>query len=422
MKIAFILGLFPTLSETFILNQITGLLDLGHEVDIFAHYNPHMGRIHPDVEAYRLMERTHYFSIPTNKVKRVLKALGLVVANFYEAPTNLLQVLNVFKYGRYALSLRLLYALVPFLGKEQEYDIVHCHFGPNGKIGVLLRDLAVQGKIVVTFHGYDISSYVRSQGNTVYDYLFRKADLFTVNTDFVQRRIIELGCDPGKIVKLPAGLPIEKFSFKKKESRPEGCVKVVTVARLIEKKGLEYSIKATAKVMKKHPNVEYNIAGNGPLKGQLECLISELGVEEHIKLLGWQDQHQIGRLYQESHIFVLASVTARNGDQEGQGLVLQEAQAMGLPVVSTLHNGIPEGVLDGQSGFLVPERDADALAERLEYLIEHPDLWPDMGWAGRKFVEEHYDIKKLNRRLVEIYEALLKGKKLETGVASKVMG
>lgn len=410
MKIAFILSTFPVLSETFILHQITGLLDLGHEVDIFAYCNPNQQKVHPDVEAYWLMERTHYLNMPGNKVKRVLKALGLLAANFHKAPLRLLETLNVFKFGKEGLSLRLLYALVPFLGKEQGYDIIHCHFGPNGKIGVLLRDLGVQGKIVVTFHGYDVSSYVRSKGNSVYDYLFRKADLFTVNSDFVKRRIIELGCDPGKIVKLPVGLPTEKFPFKKKELPPKGCVKVVTVARLTEKKGLEYSIEAIAKVMKKHPNVEYNIAGNGPLRSQLESLISELSVEEHVKLLGWQDQDEIRRLYQESHIFVLASVTARNGDQEGQGLVLQEAQGMGLPVVSTLHNGIPEGVLDGQSGFLVPERDVNALAQRLEYLTEHPEIWPAMGRAGRQFVEEHYDVHKLNRRLVRIYEGLVGGR------------
>ena len=83
---------------------------------------------------------------------------------------------------------------------------------------------------------------------------------------------------------------------------------------------------------------------------------------------------------------------------------------MGLPIVSTLHNGIPEGVLDGKSGFLVPERDVDALTEKLEYLIEHPEIWPDMGQYGRKFVEERYDINKLNQRLVEIYQNLIEGK------------
>ena len=130
----------------------------------------------------------------------------------------------------------------------------------------------------------------------------------------------------------------------------------------------------------------------------------------YVKFLGAVEQNEVLNLYQKAHIFILPSVTASNGDREGQALVLQEAQATGLPVVSTLHNGIPEGVLDGKSGFLVPERDVNALAERLNYLIEHPELWPKMGFAGRKFVEEKYDIKKLTQQLVEIYQNLIKGK------------
>lgn len=87
--------------------------------------------------------------------------------------------------------------------------------------------------------------------------------------------------------------------------------------------------------------------------------------------------------------------------------MLQEAQAMGLPVLSTLHNGIPDGVLDGESGFLVPERDENALAEKLSYLVENPSVWSDMGRAGRAHVEKNYDINKLNDRLIEIYQQVL---------------
>jgi len=81
-----------------------------------------------------------------------------------------------------------------------------------------------------------------------------------------------------------------------------------------------------------------------------------------------------------------------------------------LPVISTYHTGIPEVIVEGKSGFLVPEKDVDALAERLEYLIEHPEIWPEMGRYGRKFVEEKYDIKKLNQKLVEIYQNLIEEK------------
>ncbi len=409
MKIAFIVSAFPTLSETFILNQITGLIDRGHEVDIFAGYNPNEEKTHPAVEKYQLMEHVYYFNMPVNKIKRVLKGVGLLVMNFRKAPARLLRTLNVFKYGKDALSLRLLYAVIPFLGKEQKYDIIHCHFGPNGSLGVLLYEIgAVKGKIITTFHGYDVNVIKQ---NDPYSHLFRLGHLFTVNTNFTKEKAIELGGPPEKILKLPVGLPLDTFHFKQRVIQPGNDIKILTVARLVEKKGLEYSIRAVAKIVGEHPDwsIRYLIAGSGPLEGKLKSLISELEIGNRVKLLGPCTQNEIKKLYQESHIFILSSVTAENGDREGQALVLQEAQAVGLPVLSTLHNGIPEGILDGKSGFLVPERDVDALAERLEYLIEHPEIWPEMGKAGRKFVEEHYDINKLNNRLVEIYQKLLDG-------------
>ena len=176
---------------------------------------------------------------------------------------------------------------------------------------------------------------------------------------------------------------------------------------MVEKKGLEYSIKAVARVAQKFSNIEYNIVGDGALRVKLEKLIMELGVGNKVNLLGWKTQDELRELFKEAHIFILSSITASDGDMEGQGLVLQEAQAVGLPVLSTHHNGIPEGVLDGKSGFLVRERDVDALSERLQYLIEHSELWPEMGRCGRKFVEEKYDIEILNSKLVSIYNALL---------------
>src|SRR3972149_897016 len=153
--------------------------------------------------------------------------------------------------------------------------------------------------------------------------------------------------------------------------------------------------------------IEYIIIGEGPLRKNLENLLLEEGMNNNIKLLGRMNQSEIKYYMDNSDIFILSSVTALDGDTEGTPTVLMEAQACGLPVVSTRHSGIPEVVLDGKSGFLVPERDVDALSEKLDYLIRNPELWPEMGRYGRKFVEERYDIHKLNQRLVKIYEALL---------------
>jgi colanic acid/amylovoran biosynthesis glycosyltransferase len=101
------------------------------------------------------------------------------------------------------------------------------------------------------------------------------------------------------------------------------------------------------------------------------------------------------------------SVTAADGDQEGIPNVIKEAMAMGIPVLATRHSGIPELVEEGLSGFLVSERDTDALTDRLIHLIDHPEIWPEMGKAGRDYVKKHYDINKLNDRMVEIFQSLM---------------
>ena len=194
--------------------------------------------------------------------------------------------------------------------------------------------------------------------------------------------------------------------MSEKQSPENSAIKILTVARLTEKKGLEYSLKAIRHLLNKGFIIEYTIVGDGPLEKQLRDMAIELQLQHQVHFLGKADQNEIVTLYKQSHLFLLPSVTAFDGDQEGIPVVLMEAQACGLPVISTWHTGIPELVVDGVSGFLVPEKDVDALTEKLAYLIEHPELWPEMGRRGREIVQEHFDSDKLNHRLVEIYQSL----------------
>ncbi len=129
-----------------------------------------------------------------------------------------------------------------------------------------------------------------------------------------------------------------------------------------------------------------------------------MGLEDVLTLHGAGSESYVRSKMAEAHIFLVPSVTASNGDTEGQGLVLQEAQACGLPVLATDHNGFPEGMLPGRSGFLVPERDIAGMAAKLAYMVEHPDNWPHWGRAGRAHVEAHYDHRKLSLRLENLYK------------------
>ncbi len=416
MKIAFIVNQFPCLSETFILNQITGLIDRGQEVDIYAYGPGNDPKIHSDIERYNLLNHTFYYGtfyqkIPTNKFIRIIKGLNLITANFQKNPKALFKSLNVFKFKKEAASLSILYKIIPFLDKGK-YDIIHCHFGPNGNFGAILKDIgAIDGKLITTFHGFDMSVYIQNKGDNVYDYLFEKGDLFLPISERWREVLIRLGCNKQKVIVHRMGIDTSRFQFFVRKPENNGKVKILTVARLVEKKGVQYGIQAAAKIIKRQRDViEYKIVGDGPLRTNLENLIKELNVSSNVKLLGWKSQEEIIELMKEADILLAPSVTGENGDQEGIPVVLMEALAQGLPVVTTYHSGIPELVQDGISGFLVPERDINALAERLDYLIQHPEIWPDIGRAGCKYVEDNYDINKLNDRLVDLYVQLLNGK------------
>jgi colanic acid/amylovoran biosynthesis glycosyltransferase len=417
MKIAFIVDAFPCLSETFVLNQIVGLLDRGHDVDIYAICPGGQPVVHADVDKYHLQDRTSYRGYESERIPRsfglrCVEALGFVVRNFHRNPMAFVRALNVFKFGRQAASLRVLYKVMPFLDRNiPDYDIVHCHFGPNGDLGALLKDIgAIRGEVVTTFHGYDISRRVKARGDHIYDYLFAHGDMFLAITERWKNELIRLGCSEQKIVMHKSGgVDTSQVLFSPRALGNDGKVRLLTVGRLVEKKGVEYGIRAVAKVVQRYPHVEYRIAGDGPLRSDLESLTNSLGVSDSVRFLGWRRQGEIADLMSWTDILIAPSVTSEDGDQEGAPAVLVEALAQGLPVLSTWHGGIPELVRDGESGFLVPERDVDALVEKLEYLIEHLEIWPEMGRAGRAYIERNYDINELNDRLVRLYHQLLQG-------------
>lgn len=409
IKVAFFVRTFPSVSETFILNQICGLIDLGVDIDIYASIHPQELKVHPQVKEYNLLKKTYYSDSDESLFKRTAKGIKTFSKNFRKNPLLYTDAVR-------SRSLRSVFFVDSFISNslKKSYDIIHAHFGANGLIGMYLKKSGVYtGKLITSFHGYDFSRSIRQKGSGFYNELFKIGDLFTVNTNFTKKNIMDIGCAENKIIKLSMGLDINFFRFCERNLQEGAIVKLLTIGRLVEKKGLEYSIKAVANVAKMYPNIEYNIIGDGELRERLERLIHELNMSHKIKLLGSKTQDEVKQLFQESHVFILPSVTASNGDMEGQGLVLQEAQAVGLPVLSTLHNGIPEGVVDGKSGFLVPEKDVHSMSEKLYYLIIHPELWGEMGRIGREFVEKNYDIKKLNLELLKIYENVLARGKLE---------
>ena len=412
MRVAFLVGEFPKLSQTFVINQITGLIDRGHEVDIYALEGPSGDeKVHAQVHRYKLLDRTFYApKPPQNYAARLLQAVLLLLRCGYKDLSLVLRSLNVFQHGKSALSLRTFYATIPFLG-GRTYDIIHCQFGMYGLRGTILQRIhAISGKLVCSFRGFDISEFPRRYGERVYDPLFKEIDaFFLANCEFFRQKVIKLGCPEQRIVAHGSGIDCSKFTLIHRQYPSDSKVRILTIGRLVEKKGIEYGIRAIARLIESGRNVEYVIIGDGELRANLRNLAKDLGIEDQIKFLGWQSQKEIVGALDRAHIFIAPCVTSQKGDQDAPVNTLKEAMATGLPVVSTWHGGIPELVQDGISGFLVPERDADAIAEKLGDLIEHPELWKQMGDAGRAYVEDKYDTNKLNDELVRIYSGLVEG-------------
>lgn len=408
MRVAFIMGFFPALSTTFIQNQLTSLIDAGHEVHVFAFRRPDEQKIHPIIAEYHLLERTSYFNIPANRFARILKAVFLGIRNFHRAPRLLLKTLNIPKYGMNALNLNLFYFALPFIGKR--FDILHAHFGPNGVVGWWLKELGIEGKLITTFYGADLSSTVRENGVAYYQPLFSRADLLLPICRYFQEKLIGWGCEKERVRVHPVGIDTTKYKPSGLPKGPGKRFRILTVARLVEKKGIEYGLRAVAEASRKHGQIDYTIAGFGPDAGRLRELAEELGITQRVSFVGAVTQDEEVRLLQQHDLFLLPSVTAADGEEEGTPTVLLEAQASGLPVVATRHSGIPEIVREGETGFLVAERDTDALAERIACLIQNPTISEAMGRRGRVYIEKSFDIRMLNARLAGIYEDLLRGK------------
>lgn len=358
LRILFVVGYFPVLPETFIINQITRLLDRGHDVKIFSFNRGNFSKVHSDVHKYQLLKRTYFRRVPRG---------------------------------------------------TKPFDIIYCQFGFQGKriFRMQRRQKNLRGKVVTCFRGSDISKYLREHPHG-YDGLLKQGKLFLPVCEFFEKILIEEGCDPKRIAVHHSAIDCQKFLFRIRTISRNKTLHIISVGRLIQKKGMKYTIRAIALLVKKYPQIRLTIVGDGSQRKSLEQLIKKLHLEKFVTLYGWAIHKEVIRLLDRSHIFVLASNTAlSDGNQEGIPNALKEAMAMGLPVVSTHHAGIPELVEDGKSGYLVPQYDPKALAEKIACLIEHPEKWPKMGKIGRKKVEQEFDIDIMIDKLEDHFYQLL---------------
>jgi colanic acid/amylovoran biosynthesis glycosyltransferase len=409
VRVAWLTALFPVLSEIPFLNQIVGLLERGHEVDIYADGPQAGGAFHPDVERLDLQPRTRYpIRWPAGRLERWRAAARVLAAHRGRERRILLRSLDPSAFWHRAWTLDQLRRTARFL-PVRPYDVCYCAFGMDAPHALRLRRLGVLGgELVVAFRGADTTKYVARRGPRVYARTFRDARLLLPVCDFLGRRLVQLGAPAERVVVHRTGIDLRRWPYRGRQSPAPGSVRLMSVGRLVEKKGIAHVLRALRLLVDRGVRAEYRVFGDGPLRQRLEALAGELGLAERVSFEGRQEQERIREGLDRADVLVAASVTAADGDEEGIPNVLKEAMASGMPVVGTRHAGIPELIEDGVSGWLVPERDEAALAAAFARLAAEPERWPAMGRAGREKVEREYDIQRLNDRLAGMLETLIR--------------
>ena len=278
--------------------------------------------------------------------------------------------------------------------KDCRANLIHAHFGSNGVYAVKLKK-ETDLPLAVHFYGQDASQYLKEEKwLEAYPPVFEQADLiFVVSKDMIND-LRQAGFPTDKIVLIPIGINVNDFAFKERVPLAENePVKFVFLGRFAEKKNPVGLIQAFDRVRKEHDNVELRLIGEGELKKEMLAEVETRQLTEKVKFLGTLKKDDVARELLDSQVLVLPSYTTPRYDKEATPSVLKEAMASGMPVIASRHAGIPELVEDKVNGFLVPEKDLDALAERMVTLVERQDLWRKFGLNGRKKVEKDFNLE-----------------------------
>ncbi|MBI4019247.1 MAG: glycosyltransferase [Candidatus Aenigmarchaeota archaeon] len=286
--------------------------------------------------------------------------------------------------------------------EHEGIKIIHSHFGMAGRAIVAIKKKAAI-PMITSFYGYDCYGFPEKSPNG-YNELFKQGELFLALGNHMKDRLISLGCPPDKIKIHHLGVKNEKYIQRKKKSR----IFFLSVARFVEKKGLEYVIKAFLEV-RKNIHCELRIVGNGPLEKRLKTIAAGYPDIKFIDNFSSLEPRTIVRNEMLSaDVFVLPSIRASNGDMEGTPVTLMEASSLSLPCISTLHSDIPEIIDDGKTGFLVPEKDIEKLADRMKELALDAKKRIAFGRAANRKIKREFNEKVQAGKLEKLYDSVLR--------------
>lgn len=399
MKIGYVLKSFPVLSQTFVLNEIRTLETLGVPVEIFSVLlPPDEVQRHDGVD--RLAERTIYWQHEREPRWKVGRANVALLARSgrraYAGARQTIEAARILQ-GRRAFAR---FAAWADELRRRGVTHLHAHFATEGAV-VARAFAALTGlPYSVTVHAYDLFLHPELLSSVLPDAAF----IVTVsqyNKDYILEACPDV--HPDGIHVLHPWVDLAQFE---QVSLLEGPLRVLSVGRLVEKKGHRYLIEACRLLREQGMDFRCRIIGEGPLRGELETQIADGDLQDRVQLLGAQPHAVVREALSECNVFALACVVAADGDRDGMPVSLAEAMACGVPVVSTDIVGLSELVQEG-TGLLVPSRNAPALAGALRRMDEmSPSARSAMGRRGRAIIEAKFDLRRGVEELAQLFGSL----------------
>jgi colanic acid/amylovoran biosynthesis glycosyltransferase len=407
VNIAIFTNGFPKVSETFISDFARGLKRSGIHITLFPRHIANDELLAPSGRDEDLVSNIVQPTVlPRGRAGRRYGAALDLMSAFARHPVKTSRVMRAASSDRLHSRSNYPFAIRPLL--HGSFDLWHAHFGQAGIRALAMRSaLEVNVPLITTFHGFDIVDTVEKEGRDIYDNLFHQGDWFTVGSPYMRERLIELGAPEEKLSVIPMPTGAQEFTYRERLPVSGRKVRILTVARLVEVKGHHIALRALSHIRDEIPEFQYDIIGDGPERQSLEELTTSLDLENNVVFHGALSGDTVKASYDMADIFLLPGIVTSEGRAEGQGVVFGEAQASGLPILTTNAGGCPHAVKAGESAIVVEHSNVDQLATGLVELLNSQSRWKEMGSAGRNFVEENFSREVVLAEFTELYERLL---------------
>ena len=285
-------------------------------------------------------------------------------------------------------------------------ELIHAHYGTTGYKALKLKQ-QTKLPLVVSFYGSDAYWLPANQPRWKkrYQRLFQQAEAFIVKGPRMKQQLIKLGCLAKKIDIIDHGVRLDQIPFKIRKPTPK--VKLLTACSLIDYKGIDVAIKAFKLIAGQFPQASLTIIGSGPEEEKIDQLIVESGLKKRLKRRPFMPINKLVKEVEKYHIFLHPSFISNDHKQEGIPTSIIERSASGMPIIATRHADIPEIIHDNQNGYLVAEQSEAELAEKLNHLIRHQELWQKFGRYGRQLVEKNFNAVKQTAKREALYQRLI---------------